>query len=194
MSEIEVCAAVCDEEITAAGALTAEAYHADGLIDDADEYRDELLDAGRRSREATLLVALQPISGGSCVVVGTVTLAPFGSSYAEVAEPGEVEIRMLGVAPEARRQGVAEALVRACLREAVSLGARAVVLSTLDAMVVAQRLYERLGFHRVQERDWRHEGIALRVCVWDVPEAPGAAVESASPQARRASIAGGDST
>lgn len=180
MSEIEVRAAASDEETTAAGALTAEAYHADRLIDDGDEYRDELLDAGRRSREATLLVALQSVPGGASVVVGTVTLAPHGSSYAEVAEPGEVEIRMLAVAPEARRQGVAEALMRACLREAVVLGSRIVVLSTLDAMVGAHRLYERLEFRRVPERDWHHEGIALRVFVWTAPEPPGAAVESAT--------------
>jgi ribosomal protein S18 acetylase RimI-like enzyme len=179
MSEIEVRAAASDEEVTAAGALTAEAYHADRLIDDGDEYRDELLDAGRRSREATLLVALQSVPGGASVVVGTVTLAPHGSSYAEVAEPGEVEIRMLAVAPEARRQGVAEALMHACLREAVALGSRVVVLSTLDAMVGAHRLYERLDFRRAPERDWHHEGIVLRVFVWTAPQAPAAAVGAA---------------
>lgn len=181
MSEIEVRVARSDAEVTAAGALTAEAYHADRLIDDGDEYLAELLDARRRSREATLLVAvLTPEPGHDAVVVGTVTLAPAGTSYAEIAEPGEVEIRMLAVAPEARRRGVAEALVRACLREAVVLGARAVVLSTLEAMVTAHRLYERLGFVRVPERDWHHEEIALRVLTWTVPEAPGAAVETAT--------------
>jgi ribosomal protein S18 acetylase RimI-like enzyme len=183
MSEIEVRAAGSEQEITAAGALTAEAYHADRLIDDGDEYRDELLDAARRAREATLLVALQSVPGGPSVVVGTVTLAPYGSSYAEIAEPGEVEIRMLGVAPESRRQGVAEALVRACLRESVTLGARVVVLSTLDAMVVAHRLYDRLGFRRIPERDWHHEGIALRVCAWTAPEAP-----DAGPPEREAAV------
>jgi ribosomal protein S18 acetylase RimI-like enzyme len=181
MTDLEVRAAASDDEITAAGALTAEAYHADRLIDDGDEYRDELLDSSRRAREAMLLVAvLHPDGGREPVVVGTVTLAPQGSSYAEVAESGEVEIRMLAVAPEARRQGVAEALVRACLRESVTHGARTVVLSTLDAMAVAHRLYERLGFRRAPERDWHHEGVNLRVLTWDAPEAPGVEVEAAT--------------
>jgi N-acetylglutamate synthase len=181
MTDLEVRVAASDDEITAAGALTAEAYHADRLIDDGNEYRDELLDSRRRAREATLLVAvLHPDGARAPVVVGAVTLAPQSSSYAEVAEPGEVEIRMLAVAPEARRQGVAEALVRACLRESVSSGARTVVLSTLDAMTVAHRLYARLGFRRAPERDWHHEGVNLRVLTWDAPEAPGVGVEAAT--------------
>lgn len=181
MTDLEVRAAASDDEITAAGALTAEAYHADRLIDDGDEYRDELLDSHRRAREATLLVAvLHPGGSREPVVVGTVTLAPHGSSYSEVAESGEVEIRMLAVAPEARRRGVAEALVRACLRASVTQGARTVVLSTLDAMAVAHRLYERLGFRRAPERDWHHEGVSLRVLAWDAPAAPGVEVEAAT--------------
>lgn len=168
--------AATGSEVAAAGALTAEAYHADRLINDDDEYADELRDAARRAREATLLVAVLP-GPDEDVVVGTITLAPAGSSYAEVARPGEVELRMLGVAPEARRRGIAEALMRASMRETVALGAGAVVLSTLDAMTTAQRLYDRLGFQREPERDWGHEGVALRVYSWRVPEAPGVRVE-----------------
>ncbi|MGV8967160.1 MAG: GNAT family N-acetyltransferase [Cellulomonas sp.] len=172
-------------DIAAAGALTAEAYHADRLIDDEDEYVAELLDAERRAREATLLVALvpalpdAPVTSDSMTVVGTITLAPAGSSYAEIAEPGEVEVRMLAVAPEARRRGVAEALTRAAMLEAVTLGAARVVLSTLGAMAAAQRLYVRLGFVAQPERDWHHEGVLLRVYAWDVPSGPGIRIETA---------------
>ena len=132
-------------QVADAGALTAEAYLADRLVDAAESYTDELRDAERRAREATLLVALLPPGEGDAsnergaddddlVVVGTVTLAPYGTSYAEVAEPGELEIRMLAVAPEARRRGIAELLMSAALREAVASGATRVVLSTLDSM------------------------------------------------------------
>jgi ribosomal protein S18 acetylase RimI-like enzyme len=171
--------AATDSEIAAAGALTAEAYHADRLINDDDEYADELRDASRRAREATLLVAALP-GDDEDVVVGTITIAPAGSSYAEVARPGEVELRMLGVAPEARRRGIAEALMRASMRETVALGAGAVVLSTLGTMTTAQRLYDRLGFRREPDRDWGHEGVGLRVYSWHVPKAPGVRVETAT--------------
>ncbi len=191
-------------QIDDAGALTAEAYLADRLIDASDAYAQELQDAQRRAREATLLVALAPAGPGGAstsgadagstddrVVVGTVTLAPYGTSYAEVAEPGELEIRMLAVAPEARRQGIAELLVSAALREAVASGARRVVLSTLDSMHAAQRLYARLGFVAVPERDWGHVVVHLRVHTWTPPDAPGALVEQATwPPARTVDVDG----
>jgi ribosomal protein S18 acetylase RimI-like enzyme len=162
-------------DLTQAGALTAEAYHADRLLDEDDGYEVELRDAERRAHEAVLLVA---VTGD--VVIGALTLAPYGSSYAEVAGPGEVELRMLAVAPEARRRGVAERLVVAALREAVARGTRRVVLSTLDSMPTAHRLYRRLGFVAAPERDWGHEGVALRVLTWRAPDAPGALVEAAT--------------
>lgn len=168
------------EEIPGAGALTAEAYLADRLLDEDDEYEAQLRDASRRAREAILLVATVPNedAADSHDVVGTVTLAPYGTSYAEVAEPGELEVRMLAVAPQARGRGIAEALMRAALGHAVASGARRVVLSTLDSMVTAHRLYARLGFVVVPERDWGHEYIHLRVQTWTPPEAPGALLES----------------
>lgn len=117
---------------------------------------------------------------GAGVVVGTVTLAPSGTSYAEVAEAGEAEVRMLAVAPEARRRGVAETLMRSALDHAVTSGYRRVVLSTFDAMQSAQRLYRRLAFVPAPERDWHHEGVRVRVHVWDAPQAPGVEVETAT--------------
>jgi ribosomal protein S18 acetylase RimI-like enzyme len=176
-----------DDDVAAAGALTAQAYHTDGLITDGDDYVDELMDAVRRSREASLLVALTPADGDDSrsedddvpALVGTLTIAPAGTSYAEIAEPGEVELRMLAVAPWARRRGIAEALMRAAMREAVTLRARRVVLSTLEEMSAAHRLYDRLCFTRVPDRDWHHEDVALRVYTWEVPPGPGARAEAA---------------
>lgn len=176
-----------DDEVAAAGALTAQAYQSDGLVRDGDDYVEELTDAVRRAREATLLVAVAaPDPDGDddparsrSEVVGTITIAPAGTSYAEIADPGEVELRMLAVAPSARRRGVAEALMRAAMREAVTLRAERVVLSSLEEMTTAHRLYDRLSFDRVPARDWHHEDIALRVYTWTVPSGPGARAEAA---------------
>ena len=165
-----------DADVAGAGVLTAEAYRADGLVGDSDDHLGELLDSARRAREATLLVALVPTETAP---VGTVTCAPAGSVYAEIAEPGEVEVRMLAVAPAWRRQGIAEALTRAAMLEAVRLGARGVVLPTLEAMTGAHRLYRRLGFARVPARERHHENIGLQVYTWVVPRGPGLRIETA---------------
>jgi ribosomal protein S18 acetylase RimI-like enzyme len=181
------------DEIADAGAVTAQAYAADHLLAADDEYADELRDAATRARTATLLVAVLPgDERDGEVVVGTITLAPHGSPYAEVSHPGEHELRMLAVAPEARRHGVAEALLFAALREAVAAGTTRVVLSTLDAMHAAHRLYERLGFVAEPARDWSPgRDKLLHVQAWTPPEAPGAEREVATwPPARVVEVDG----
>ncbi|ADG74018.1 GCN5-related N-acetyltransferase [Cellulomonas flavigena DSM 20109] len=160
------------------GGLTVAAYVADGLVEPGHWYTDELRDTAARAADATVLVATAP-STGRAQVLGTITLATPGSRYAEIAQDGELELRMLAVDPGARRAGVAEQLVLAALREAVGRGARTAVLSTLDTMHAAHRLYARLGFVPRPERDWTDE-LTMRVHTWDVPEAPGALVESAT--------------
>jgi ribosomal protein S18 acetylase RimI-like enzyme len=59
---------------------------------------------------------------------------------------------------------VGELLVRECLARARAAGKRRMVLSTDPSMRAAHRLYERLGFTRLPERDWSPlPGIHLRV-------------------------------
>lgn len=140
------------EELDAVGELTAAAYLDDGLLSAEDPYLARLRDAADRAAHAEVLVATD---GSSGAVLGAVTFAPLGSHYAELAGPGEAEFRMLAVSPAARRRGVAEALVRACLDRARALGADRVVISSGQRMTTAHRLYERLGFARAPERDWK---------------------------------------
>ena len=61
---------------------------------------------------------------------------------------------MLAVARAARRRGVAEALVARCVDRSRELGHDAVVICSMREMSTAHRLYERLGFRRLPERDW----------------------------------------
>lgn len=115
-----------------------------------DEYAAELACVEQRAKEAEVFVAL---SGDS--VTGCVTLAPDSSSpLAELLEPGEAGVRMLAVLPSAQGHGVGEALVEACISRARELGRLALVLHTTPWMKAAQRLYEKVGFERLPERDW----------------------------------------
>ncbi|PPK98622.1 L-amino acid N-acyltransferase YncA [Kineococcus xinjiangensis] len=148
------------EELEAVGGLCEEAYRVEGYLDEdptAQAYVAKLRDAAGRARDARLLVAVDAAGA----VVGTITYALAGTPWAQMAGPGEAELRMLAVDPGARGRGVAEALTRRAVAEAAEAGARRVVLCSLPAMHAAHRLYERLGFSRTPELDWADGEVAL---------------------------------
>jgi ribosomal protein S18 acetylase RimI-like enzyme len=130
------------EELDAVGRLTVAAYAADVRPDSP--YANHLADAAGRARQARLLVAVDPGER----LLGTATLVLGSGPWAELAGPGDAELRMLGVDQAARRRGVGEALLRAVLTEARAAGCRRLLLSTLPTMTAAHRLYERAGFRR----------------------------------------------
>lgn len=140
------------------GELTEQAYRVDGYLDVAggDAYAAELRDAAPRIREAVVLVA--ELDG---TVAAAVALAAPGTPYAELATAGELEVRMLAVAPQARRRGLAEVLMVAAEEHARTLGLQRVVLCTEAPMHAPQRLYKRLGYRREPERDWQVQGFRL---------------------------------
>ena len=142
---------VRDGEVGAVGRLTVAAYRADDLLVEDDFYEPVLADAGRRAREAEVLVAVE---GPDDRLLGAVTYCAPGSPWAELSADGEGEFRMLAVDPAARRRGVARLLVDACVARSRLLGHRAVVLSSLPMMTGAHRLYAAVGFVRTPETDW----------------------------------------
>ncbi|MGW7818393.1 GNAT family N-acetyltransferase [Streptomyces puniciscabiei] len=134
------------------GEITARAYLQDGLLDfgESDAYLGELRDVAKRAAAADVLVATQ-----NGTLLGGVTFVPSGGPMADIARPGEAEIRMLAVAHAARGRGAGEALVRACIDRARTIESCArIVLSTQHTMHAAHRIYERLGFVRTPARDW----------------------------------------
>ena len=88
-------------------------------------------------------------------IVGAVTVATRGGPWSERAQTGEAEIRMLVVDPEVRGAGTGDALVRACIDRARADGCSGMRLSTETTMTTAHRLYERLGFVRAPDHDWK---------------------------------------
>jgi len=135
------------------GELTALAYLADGLLDAAHPYVPELRNAKARAEHAILLMMADG-DDGQGAAVGTLTVVPAGSPFAEFAREDEYELRMLAVSPLARGRGIGRTLTTFGLDLAVSEGAQRVALSTMEDMHAAHRLYEKLGFVRQPERDW----------------------------------------
>lgn len=139
------------EELAAVGRLTETVYGGERLV--GRDYLPVLAAAQARAAapNTTVLVA---VTDRTDRLLGAATLAAPGSPYADLAGPDEVELRMLAVAREARRRGVGEALVSDAAARARTAGAAALVLSTVDGVMAdAQRLYTRLGFHRLPDRD-----------------------------------------
>ncbi len=140
---------VREDQLERVGELTAQVYVGEGYIPDTADYVNELRDARLRAAEAEVWVADEEGE-----ILGAVAFCPDGSPYQELAQEREAEFRMLVVNPSARGRGVGEALVRQCISRARELGYAGLVLSTMPGMDDARRVYERLGFVRIPERDW----------------------------------------
>jgi ribosomal protein S18 acetylase RimI-like enzyme len=139
-----------EDEVDRLSAVTLDAYAGlDGI--DVGEYRTTLADVADRAKRAVVLVAAE-----GDTVLGGVTYVPDATNpYAEFTDADAAGMRVLAVAPQAQGRGVGAALVRACVQRAQHAGRRRLVLHTTEAMVAAQRLYERFGFERASWRDWR---------------------------------------
>jgi ribosomal protein S18 acetylase RimI-like enzyme len=128
--------------------LTVRVYVDGGLSSSG--YTAELADVVGRSTRSELLVVRD---AGGCVV-GSVALVLAGDFGEVTTSDEEAAFRMLVVDPAVRGRGLGELLVASCLDRAREAGKRRMVLSTGPTMAAAHRLYERLGFRRLPERDW----------------------------------------
>jgi ribosomal protein S18 acetylase RimI-like enzyme len=87
-------------------------------------------------------------------IVGTVTYYPPGSEH-EGWPATWAAMRLLGVAPSERRQGIGRVLTDECIRRARAADAPVFGLHTSDIMAVARGMYERMGLVRAPEYDFR---------------------------------------
>lgn len=138
-----------DDELSTIGAVTGDAYAADGLFAHESGYEADVRDAHSRHADGEIWVA--EVEG---VVVGSVTYCPPGSFHRELARDDEGEFRMLAVSPAARRGGIGQALVEKCIERAREEGLRAIVICSMREMTSAHRLYDRMGFVRDPDLDW----------------------------------------
>ncbi len=137
------------QEYEAIGELTVLAYRSGGVLVDDDGYATTLADVSGRAALAEVYVLLD--DGNS--IVGTVTLSPHGTAYAQVSRPGDLEFRMLAVAPEAAGRGYGSRLVAFCAEQGRARGHQALAICVIDTNTSALRLYDHLGFVRQPDRD-----------------------------------------
>ncbi len=122
-----------------------------GAIDpNLGDYAEELRDVATRAAAVDVLVTVERE-----YVVGTVTYVPGPGPYAEWDDPDAAGIRMLAVDRTWQGRGVGSALVEACIERARAAHRPRIRLHTTERMVVAQHMYERIGFARTPEDDWQ---------------------------------------
>lgn len=162
---------VLPEEYELLGQLCVDAFIAAKTIHADDPYVPFLLDTAGRVATAgvEVLVLTQSCDDGSEVLAGTVTMCPYGSILTRVCIPGEVEPRVLAVAPDCTRRGLATELVAASERWASAHGYGRVTVCVAEHNVTGHNLYLKLGFVRQPDRDWVTEnGVLLQTYTKDV--------------------------
>ena len=125
-------------------------YQAHFPPDTWERYSQNIMDVRSRLDVSELIVAEH---NGS--VAGAVTLYPNVVNAEQAWPPGWAGVRLLAVHPDARGQGIGRVLMDECLRRSRQRCSVAVGLHTSDIMRVARGLYERMGFVRVPEFDFR---------------------------------------
>jgi ribosomal protein S18 acetylase RimI-like enzyme len=141
-------------DVVAASEAAVAAFLADGPLS---HDQHQLADAVAAGEVEGVYVALSPEGE----IAGTACLFPSSSDHAHVAEKGEQELRLLAVPPHMRGRHVGEVLLRGCAWFAAASGATELVLSAQPTRAAARKLYERLGFERLPDRDWHRDGIDL---------------------------------
>lgn len=99
-------------------------------------------------------------------IVGSVVLCPGNTdAYKGLFSISEhPEIRMLAVDKNARKQGIAEQLIEACIKRSKARGSKYIGLHTGEFMSSAIRLYEKLGFEHLPSLDFEpiNDGVIVK--------------------------------
>jgi ribosomal protein S18 acetylase RimI-like enzyme len=133
--------------------LTIQAYEEfapDLMEDEWERYRLDLANVEGRSKEAKIIVAEQDGQ-----LVGSVAYFPPGTRDPQVFPPDWSWIRVLAVHPSHRGKGIGRLLTKECIERARKDGATSIGLYTTQVMEVAKTMYERMGFERQEEYEWR---------------------------------------
>ena len=152
-AELQLRPLTSDDDLDTFGRIVLESNLAQPDTPRDPDYEAELADVAARVRDGVVFGAFLDGAPAGCVTF----VADASSSHAEGLLPGESSFRMLAVDTAAQGRGVGEALVRRCLDEATRVGSTAVFIYTGTWMHPAHRLYRRLDFEFVPERDWAYD-------------------------------------
>jgi GNAT superfamily N-acetyltransferase len=132
-------------------------------LDEQPSYYDTLLNIGNLTAKNGVEVwvavnATQQVIGGG---VYYRYMSEYGSGGLAPKEINASGIRLIGISPEARGQGVAKTLTQEFIQLAKQHNNQTVILHTTKAMQVAWGLYQKLGFTRYPKIDFMQQNLAV---------------------------------
>lgn len=98
------------------------------------------------------------ISGG-VVYIGDMQY--YGSGGTATQEKNAAGFRLLAVDPATRGQGLGKKLTQACIQLAKDEDQQQIVIHSTEAMQVAWKMYERMGFERSLDLDFLQKGFPV---------------------------------
>ena len=140
------------DEYAEAGDVVARAYTEFWDLEDEGwrEHLDLARDVEGRIGRTVVLVAVED---GQVVGSASIELDDVIGDDDREPVPGVAGLRMVGVDPDRRREGIGRALVEDVIRRCRTAGKEFLILRTTQPMVAAQKMYESLGFVRAPDID-----------------------------------------
>lgn len=101
-----------------------------------------------------IIVAISPDDHIAGAVVFFSDVKYYGSGGTATKELNAAGFRLLAVDPFARGQGIGKLLTNECITRAKNKGLHQMIIHTTKAMQTAWKMYESLGFKRLQDLDF----------------------------------------
>lgn len=108
-----------------------------------------------------LLVAVSEDSRILGAVVYFSDMKYYGSGGTATSEKNASGFRLLAVDPESRGQGIGKLLSLDCIRRAREKAHDNLVIHSTEAMQIAWKMYEKLGFERAKDLDFMQEKLPV---------------------------------
>ena len=148
------------DEFEAIGKLMVSVYsQLDGFPKESEQpqYYQMLATVGTLTAkpETELLVAVSESGhiAGTLVYFGDMKY--YGSGGSATQELHSAGFRLLAVDPSIRNQGIGKLLVNACIRKTRDKNLSQLIIHTTMAMLTAWKMYERMGFKRSEDLDFK---------------------------------------
>jgi GNAT superfamily N-acetyltransferase len=154
------------DEFNALGALMVEVYaQLEGFPSEEEQpsYYQKLQNIGAFTScpKAKLFVAVsdEGIVDGGVVYFGDMQY--YGAGGEATTSQDAAAFRLLAVNPRVRGKGLGRGLIQCCIEQAKKEGHKSVVIHSTKTMMVAWKMYERMGFKRFTEIDFLQEGLSV---------------------------------